>query len=271
GRFNRELSEGEEKVIVKSLAKRPEHRFENLKELNEAYQAALAGRRLPEFDLPPPPATMSMPRREAPSRLDTQIVAPELPRRRFPWWIVPVLLVVVIGVGALTLPSVLGSSGDGSPTSNPATPVPAAETKIVIIGGNPVKTPTSPLATDTPISPITSDACPGITLHPPAIEGNYVKWIVDNGRDDTVEILDVQLMAWPAGNGGLEEVWLNNTLIWEGEYEEEGIFRWLEGAELVIAPETPIVLGFKFHWAAGLMGYEMSIAFDAGCAFEGKW
>lgn len=270
-RFNSDLSEGEEKVIVKSLAKRPKDRFKDLEELNEAYQAALAGRRLPEFDLPPPAATMTMTRREAPSPLDTQIVAPELPRRRVPWWILPVLLVVVIGVGALALPSVFGSSGDGSPTSNPITVVQPTETRIMVIGGTPVKTPTFLQATNTPISPITSDACPGITLHPPSFDSDFAKWLMDNGSGKAVEILDVQLMAWPAGNGGLEEVWLNNTLIWEGEYEEEGIFKWLEGVDLVIEPESPALLKFNFHWSPGSEGYELSIAFDAGCTFEGKW
>jgi serine/threonine protein kinase len=270
-RFNRDLTEGEEKVIVKSLAKHPKDRFKDLDELNEAYQAALAGRRLPEFDLPPPAGTMSMPRREAPSPLDTQIVAPDLPRRRFPWWILPVLLLVVIGAGALALPSVFGSSGDGTPTSNPITVAQATETKIMVIGGTPIKTPTSFRATNTPVSPITSDACPGITLHPPTFDKDFAKWLVDNGSGEAVEILDVQLLAWPAGNGALEEVWLNNLLIWEGEYEEEGIFKWLEGAELVIVPESPALLKFKYHWSPGLEGYELIIAFDAGCTFQGKW
>lgn len=270
-RFNRDLSEGEEKVIVKSLAKRPEDRFEDLGELNEAYQAALAGRRMPEFELPPPAATMTMSRREAFSPLDTQIVAPELERRRFPWWILPVLFVAVIAAGALTLPAVFGSSGESTPTRNSATVVQPTETKILVIGGTPVHTPTLSRVTDTPVSPITSDACPGITLHPPIVDGNYIKWLVDNGGDDTVEIMDLQLAAWPAGNGRLAEVRLDDTLIWEGEYEEGEVLKLLEGAELIVDPESPVVLAFKFAWAPGLKGYEMSITFDAGCMIEGTW
>jgi hypothetical protein len=88
---------------------------------------------------------------------------------------------------------------------------------------------------------------------------------------DTVEILDVQLAAWPAGNGRLAEVRLNDTLIWEGEYEEGEVLTLLEGAELSIEPESPVVLAFKFAWAPGLKGYEMSIAFDAGCSIAGQW
>jgi len=271
GRFNRDLSEGEEKVIVKSLAKLPEDRFKDLSELNEAYQAALAGRRMPEFDLPPPAATMTMSRREAFAPLDTQIVAPELERRRFPWWVLPVLLVAVIAAGALTLPSVFGSSGESTPTRNSATMVIPTETRILVIGGTPMQTPTLSRVTDTPVSPITSEACPGITLHPPVIDGNYIKWLVDNGGEDTVEILDIQLAAWPAGNGRLAEVRLNDTLIWEGEYEGEEVLRWLEGVELSVEPESPVLLAFKFQWAPGLKGYEMSIGFDAGCTIEGMW
>ena len=271
GRFNRDLSEGEEKVIVKSLAKHPEDRFEDLSELNEAYQAALAGRQMPEFELPPPAATLTMSRRESFSPLDTQIVAPELERRRFPWWILPVLLVAVIAAGALTLPSVFESSGESTPTRNSATVIQPTETKILVIGGTPVQTATLSLVTDTPVSPITSDACPGITLHPPIIDGNYIKWLVDNGGEDTVEILDLQLTAWPAGNGRLTEVRLNDTLIWEGEYEEGEVLKLLGGVELSIEPESPVVLAFKFAWSPGLKGYEMSITFDAGCIIEGAW
>jgi len=250
GRFNRDLSEGEEKVIVKSLAKRPEDRFEDLSKLNEAYQAALAGRRMPEFDLPPPAATMTMPRREAFAPLD---------------------LVAVIAAGALALPSVFGSSGESTPTRNSATTVLPTETKILVIGGTPVHIPTLSQVTNTPLSPITSDACPGITLHPPVIDGNTIKWLVDNGGEDPVEILDVQLAAWPAGNGRLEEVRMNDTLIWEGEYEGGEILRWLEGVELSVEPDSPVILSFKFLWAPGLRGYEMSIAFDVGCSIEGTW
>ena len=95
--------------------------------------------------------------------------------------------------------------------------------------------------------------------------------MVDNGGEDPVEILDVQLAAWPAGNGRLEEVRMNDTLIWEGEYEGGEILRWLEGVELSVEPDSPVILSFKFLWAPGLRGYEMSIAFDVGCSIEGTW
>jgi serine/threonine-protein kinase len=271
GRFNRDLSEGEEKVIVKSLAKRPEDRFENMGELNEAYQAAIAGRRMPEFELPPAAATMSMPRREAVSPLDTQIVAPELERRRFPWWIVPVLLVGAIALGALALPSVFGASGESTPTGNSAATLQPTETKILVIGGTPVKTPTISQVTDTPFSPITSDDCPGITLHPPTIDGNYIKWLLDNRMGETVEIMDLQLLAWPAGNGRLTEVRFNDVLIWQGEFEEGELLELVEGVAFIVEPQSPVILAFKFAWAPGPAGYEMNIEFDQGCRIEGMW
>ena len=271
GRFNRDLSEGEEKVIVKSLAKRPEDRFEDLSELNEAYQAALAGRRMPEFDLPPPAATMTMSRREAISPLDTQIVAPELKRRRLPWWILPVLLMAAIAAGALTLPSVFGSSGESTPTKDSTTVAQPTETKILVIGGTPMQTPTLSQVTDTPLSPITSNACPGITLHPPVIDGNYIKWLVDNRGAETVEIMDIQLEAWPAGNGRLTEVRFNGVLIWEGEFEEGELLELVEGVAFIVEPESPLLLAFKFAWPPGPSGYELSIVFDAGCIIEGSW
>lgn len=271
GRFNRGLSEGEEKVIIKSLAKHPKDRFKDLGELNDAYQAALAGRRMPEFDLPPPASTMAMPRREGISPLDTQIVAPELERRRFPWWILPMLLVVAIAAGALTLPSVFGSSGESTPTRDSTTMVQPTQTKILVIGGTPIQTQTLPRVTDTPLAPITSESCPGIALHPPVIDGNYVKWLVDNGGEDTVEIMDLQLMAWPAGNGRLTEVRINNSLLWEGEYEEGEALELLQGMPLIVGPDSPVILAFKFAWAPGRKGYEMSVGFDVGCTINGVW
>jgi hypothetical protein len=94
---------------------------------------------------------------------------------------------------------------------------------------------------------------------------------VDNGGEDNVEVLDLQLLSWPAGNGRLTEVRLDDMLIWEGEYEEGEVLELLEGAELTIEPDSPIVLAFKFAWAPGLKGYELSIAFDVGCMIEGIW
>jgi serine/threonine protein kinase len=269
GRFNRDLSESEEKVIVKSLAKRPEERFPSLAVLNKAYQAALAGKRLPEFDLPPPGATVTTMRRETPAISQAVGSAPALPRRRSTWWIVPVILLAVMGAAALAYPSLSALFGIGTPVSNPPPePTPAA-TSFVPIVGDPTKQPEESPVAATP-TPITSNDCPGLTLHPPLVRDNTVMFLIYNATENPVKIRDLKDVAWPGlSNGYLHEITFGGEVIWQGETTSEDLNR--IGLDLTLAPNRSTPLELKFQWPASNAGYILSLALDVGCILGGNW
>jgi len=270
GRFNRELSEAEEKVIVKSLAKRREDRFPTLTDLNNAYQAALAGRRLPQFDLPPPASTVTMARREAPVIPQTMVVAPMLPRRRIAWWILPALFVTVILAGVLAYPSLSGFLGISTPTSKPTSEVPPTAAGFVVIGDNPTKVPVTDTPKPTAVPQVTSDACPGIVLHYLGTDGNKANWRVHNDTQAPVKILQFKRINWSlTTNGYLQRILLGEEMIWEGQAVQGDLT--IEGAGWVLGSNKTTPLLLEFQWPAGETGYALNLVLDAGCTLEGSW
>jgi hypothetical protein len=254
-------------VIIKTLAKRREDRFEDCHQLNQSYQAALAGKKMPEFDLPPPAPTMSVARREVPTIAEAMVEAPDLPKRRMAWWLIPTVILALIMVGVFAFPTLSGLMGWSTPTSSPVTQAPPTATSFVIIGS----TPSEPAISATPVIPLTAASCPGIALHPPTTEGNTVRWMVDNGSEATVEIIGLQLEGWPLGNGGLEQFSMNDQLLWEGEYKAGQQVELAGAGDLLVGTSTPAIFVFKFHWGAAAAGYQLRVVFDAGCTLQGSW
>jgi serine/threonine protein kinase len=269
GRFNRDLSESEEKVIVKSLAKRPEDRFPSLAELNKAYQAALAGKRLPEFDLPPPGATVTTLRREAPGISQAVGTAPPLPRRRSTWWIVPVILLAVMGAAALAYPSLSALFSISTPVSNPPIePSPAATSFVPVVGDPTVLPEESPIVAIP--TPITSINCPGITLHPPLVRSNTVMFLIDNATENPVKLQEFETVSWSViSNGNLQEITFGGEIIWEGETTGEILN--LIDRDLTLTSNKSTPLELKFQWPASKTDYTLRLALDAGCTLGGNW
>lgn len=270
GRFDRELSEAEEKVIVKCLAKRRDDRFPTLVDLNNAYQAALAGRRLPQFDLPPPASTVTMARPEATLKLDTQIIAPEIPRRRVAWWILPALFVTVILAGVLAYPSLSGLLGISTPTSIPTSGVTPVATGFIVLGDNPTKVPVTDTPKPTAVPQVTSEDCPGIVLHYLGTDGNKANWRVHNDTMAPVKILQFKRINWSlTTNGYLQSILLGEEMIWEGQAVQGDLT--IEGIGWVLGSSKAIPLLLEFQWPAGETGYALSLVIDAGCTLEGNW
>jgi serine/threonine protein kinase len=268
-RFNRDLSASEEKVIVKTLAKQRGDRFPSMTELNKAYQAALDGRRMPEFDLPPPGATLPMMRREALTMPQEVVQPPALPRTRSMWWILPVILLVVMGAAALAYPSISALLGVSTPEST-LPPVPTSvATSYVPIFGNSTK-----VSTETPIpvipTPITSNACPGIALHPPSVQGNRVTYLIDNNSESVVKIRNFENISWSIfANGSLNEITFGGDIIWEGETTSEDLSQ--SGLDLTLALNSVTPLVIKFEQTASKTGYTLNLVLDVGCTLGGNW
>ncbi len=262
-RFNAELPSDVEVVILKCLAKKRSSRFESVRAMNIAYQAALAGKALPEFDGVPIGPTVRLPPR-AVEQVERKVV--EVPRRGRSTWFVLALIPVIAAAAFFGYRILSGANSSLSPTEFPV--LPATEP---ISAPQAQSSPTQrPSATPAPL-PVTSSACPGITLFPPQVNGDQVSWLVDNAGAIDVQLTGLVLGDWPSANGPLEQIRWGESPLAIGPFEL--------GSELVLQPNidltlaggssTLFALGFNFE--AGLQGYALSLDFDGGCTLQGSW
>jgi hypothetical protein len=278
GRFNRDLSLDVENVILKSLAKDRENRFENVSELNKAYQAALAGKVVPEFDLPPETLVPGRERRlTAPTR--PRVAFPEefpKPRRRTGWILITVL-VAIVAAGVLYFfgPSLFNLTGSGLPSGNPS---------VEATNGGPEQTaiPTRALSSatpmPTPIPPITSADCPGFSLHSPIESGNNVEWILDNDTGAPLSVQRIQNISWDiVAKGTLQGIKLGEDVIWQGvltidELDQLLVWDMTRDANTTIEPGFPTKLTLMFQFDDPINSpYELGIVLDDGCILAGAW
>jgi serine/threonine-protein kinase len=261
-RFNAELPSDVEVVILKALAKKRASRFPSVRVMKEAYQAALAGQALPEFDGVPIGPTVRLPTRAA-ERVE-RAALPTSRRSRFPW--LALLLIPILGVAAFFGYRILSSAG--APASEP--PAVLASTPTMAFSED-MTTPTSlPSATPAPL-PITSDACPGVTLFPPQVEGDRVSWLIDNASEEAIRLTGMELGDWPSANGSLNELRWGERVLAIGPFED--------GSALLLQPEIDpslaaggsTLFSMRFNFEAGRQGYLLGLSLDAGCALEGSW
>jgi serine/threonine protein kinase len=265
-RFNAELPPDVEVVILKSLAKKPGSRFESVRALNQAYQAALAGKALPAFEGVPAGPTVRLP----PRALEQvkQKLEPPPSRSRRAW--LYVALIPILGAAAFFSFRLLNRSNGSSPdflTPSPAVDETPAETQPA---GSSTAMP-QPSVTPAP-APITSASCPGITLFPAQVEGDRVSWLIDNTSGDTVRLSGLDIGGWPVTqNGPIDTIQWGDILLAQGPFDLETELVLNPGVDpsLVSGASTLLSLGFSFE--AGSTGYRIGLSFDAGCTLEGSW
>jgi serine/threonine-protein kinase len=261
-RFNAELPTDVEIVILKTLAKQRASRFESIRSMKNAYQAALAGKALPEFDGVPIGPTVRLPSREIEQVERTVSAVPQ--RRRFAWGYL--LLILILGVAVYGSYRLLSGLNVGTPSTSPE----GAATVPAVLPTSISTATTRPSATPAPL-PVTSNACPGITLFPPQIEGNRVSWLVDNASESDINLSAVEFEPWPAANGSLDEIRWGDNMLGVGPFDDTD--------EIVLDPEIPPVLSvgastyfsMRFNFEAGSHGYQLGLGFDAGCTLQGSW
>lgn len=269
-RFNREISPELETVILKALAKKRELRFPNVRALNEAYQAALAGRPLPAIEAPVVAPTRRIQPASQPVAMRTQMVRTE-PKPRRARWAALIALPVLIGgavwlAGALDLGALLGGLSGNAPAPAPSpTALVAASLPTPI---PPTAAGPTPTALPTPVSSVD---CPGVGLYQLPVEGDQAVWLLDNSSDHAVGLESLEINAWPLGNGMLERVTLGEEELWRGEVDEAGGLAFVEGVDRTLAPGESSRLALGFTYAAGSSGYAFTLLLDAGCALSGNW
>jgi serine/threonine protein kinase len=266
-RFSPDLPPDLEVVILKALAKKPEKRFPSVRALKEAYQAALAGKPLPEFErIAAAPTTYIDPVQAVSSPAGTPEIAP---RRRGAGWIIAALIpvlaiaafVVVRGLGGSTSTVLTPTANEGTSTADletASTEVPSTATS------EPGPSPTSPTL------PITSSACPGLALFKPSVDGDEVTWLIDNAGED-FHLEDIS-PGWPLlTNGVLEQIQLGEFVLWQGDAEGDGELHRVDGVDNTIQAGKSTFITITFEYVAGPTGYSLQLILNDGCVLEGEW
>lgn len=266
-RFNPLLKPALERVILKSLAKNLEERFQDMAELKRAYHAALAGDSV---------AWVEAPTDLLPSRRVAPVDRPAA-RRPFPTWLIPASALPVMALLAfIAFRPGAANEGDG------ATPTGLAGIAGTIQVPAATAPPTaSPAPTMTPTAVIASE-CPGLRLISFSKKGNDVSWVIDNSTGSSVQLAGLRF-KWPESNpassialGGQE--WLNQA----------DIDQLVVAMELGNNPEIPFssqlnvaaddIRRFSMHfsWALDAVPgiYSLELVFDSSpgeCVLQTQW
>jgi serine/threonine protein kinase len=266
-RFSPDLPPDLEVVILKALAKKPEKRFPSVRALKEAYQAALAGKPLPEFERIAAAPTTYIERVEA---VSSPAAAPEIaPRRRGAGWIIAALI-PVLAIAAFVVVRGLGSGSTVlTPSANDGTSTGGVETASAEVSSTatsePEPSPTSPML------PITSSACPGLALFKPSVAGDEVTWLIDNAGVEDFHLEDIS-PGWPLLTNGLpEQIQLGELVLWKGDAEGDGELHRVDGVDNTIKAGKSTFITITFEYAAETTGYSLQLILNDGCVLEGEW
>jgi len=265
-RFKPDLPPDVEIVILKSLAKKPERRFASVAELNEAYQAALAGRPLPDFEhVVAAPTQFIAPARE-PAAAGKQSPAPARPSPRAAWLAI-LALPLLLGGGYLLFRVFAPGGGDGAPPAVPPAEPTQAPTAILLPGASGEAAAPGPTALPTPVR---SDTCPGLALYALQVQDDQATWLLDNSSEQAYELLDMHVLGAPAANGVPERVMLGGSVLWEGQYDTGGEFHFDPQAVKALPAGSSLPFTITFRFSAVPQGYALDLDFD-GCTLGGAW
>ncbi|NIS82263.1 MAG: protein kinase [Anaerolineales bacterium] len=277
-RFNQSIKPDLERVILKSMAKRREDRFPSIREMNEACQAALDGKRLPQFRLPPETSPQIRLALEAipQSRTTTPLEQQTAPEKKRLTWFLPVGLVIAVAVVIILIinPSWLGLGGSADAT---ATPFPV----VTLIGIPILQTPTKPATTTairpTPQAAVSSELCPGISLSFLGEEGNDVKWLLDNQTEQSVSLQYLRDISWDLVKGQLREVRFGDEVVWEGDIKLNDLgqgkeLQMRDGSNKTIPATRSAIITLNFQWGdPSSQVFTFNFDLDAGCTLGGVW
>ena len=282
-RFNQQIPPDQERVILKTLAKRREDRFPSLRAMQEAYLAALDGKPLPQFRLPPETSPQVRLALDVVGQTSTGVIqaapssaAPPASPRRSSLWIVPVTLVLFAGAAVILLlrDSLFGVGGPAMVTATQDSAGSVSETEQ---SANATKQALISAASPTP-APVTSDACPGIRLQFLGEQGNDTGWIIDNQSGRRVSIVGVRELSWDVAlKGVLQHIRLGEETLWQGEIglddlQGGSVLEMSASANKTIPEGQVVIITLNFHWGnAATADYVLSLEFDAGCTLKGAW
>ena len=155
-----------------------------------------------------------------------------------------------------------------TPTANEGTSSADVETALADVSSTATREP-EPSPTS-PALPITSSACPGLSLYEPSVDGDEVTWLIDNAGED-FHLEDIS-PGWPLlTNGLLEQIQLGELVLWQGDAEGDGDLHRVDGVDSTIKAGKSTFITITFEYAAGTTGYSLQLLLNDGCVLEGEW
>lgn len=183
GRFNPSIPDPVERVILKSLAKKPAYRYTSVAALKEALEASLRGDSTSRATQLMPGSAVRKSAEQAGLRGARQQNTGR-PRRFLLLVLAPLALSVLVGAAWLVWQ--FGFSGEDEP---------AADLSVYDAQNEPSAEPVQ--AEETPASlptAVTSDSCPGLRMINFQREGAALSWSLDNSMDQSVQLLNASFL-----------------------------------------------------------------------------
>jgi hypothetical protein len=263
-RFAPDLSPDVEAVILKSLAKKRDLRFENIRAMNEAYQAAMIGAPIPKFDVPSSVAQTQVKAAAKPLRAHRTVLEHGVRKNGTSRWVGFAVLAGGIALVAIVMGVLFGggfisvSRGDDGQNTAPES---AVETESVILLAS--STELSALIATVQPTPVVSASCPGLSLYPLPNEGNRAQWILDNGGSETFTLNGIRVESWPFANGDPTVIHFGDVTISASGGED--IVSDIDPADRSLEPGQSKLLSLEFQYAAGDGDYSYDLIFDGAC------
>jgi Protein kinase domain len=260
GRFNPNLSPAVERVILRSMAKKPEDRFSTVDVMNHAYQAAVRGTPLPEGEsalVGPVGPGVAVARKPVPT---------EGRARGWLTWAAIGIAITLLALGALAYPSLANLGAGGAPLATVPAPTlpPTPPTSVV-------PTAEAVVAQGPTATAFVDASCPGLSLIGFQREGARVSYKILNSRATPVSItglaptfpLDNPLVAMTLGDTPLPVTAATpgtgpSLVVTAGEH-----------TRLDSGAVRPITL--EFTYVDDQPGYELVISFDNACSLSPSW
>lgn len=177
-----------------------------------------------------------------------------------------------------TAPVASSPSATSNPVSSPTTPAPPSASPTGSWTPAPVTatpTPTStatftptPTQTSAPTTApsATQDFCSQLSLGGFSSDGDRVWWRLTNGSSIAVTITRIQL-SWPAANGALNRIRLDNSSIWHGtdSAPPSDISSSWTGNRILAGSGSAKDLRFEFTATAAGGGYGVDVTLNGSC------
>ncbi|MDF1501049.1 MAG: serine/threonine-protein kinase [Anaerolineales bacterium] len=273
-RFARDLSPDVEVVLLKALAKRREKRFPSVAAFNEAFQAANAGKPLPEMGRLPPEPTRRI------DAVDERVIAmPETESRLeaaptghgFRPVYFAILVLVAVAAGAVWF----GFFRDSPPDPEDGQGIgPAAEATLAVQGtlaADPTTLIQAGATATTVPTPLYASRCPEVALYAPQIEGDEISWLIDNASAQDLTLQDIAILKWPAANGRIMQVRLGDRVLQEGPLVPGDAIEISENDGLALEAGQHSFFTLVSDFEPGRTGYALDLRFNEGCQLSGEW
>ncbi|MGD8633127.1 MAG: serine/threonine-protein kinase [Anaerolineales bacterium] len=271
-RFAKDLSPDVEVVVLKALAKRREKRFSSVQAFNEAFQAALAGKPLPDLGKLPPEPTRRIQAVDEPIMDASQAEgALEAGRRHSSFRVSYILVPVLLAISGAGLWFGFFRGRFTAPTATEDVSLEPGSTQLI----SPTEVATALIQAQATVTeaptPIHSSDCPEVALYAPRFEGDEISWLIDNNSSMNLTLQDMAILSWPAANGAPMQVRLGEALLLDGPLVPGDAIEISQAGDFTVQAGKFSFFTLVSDFQPVRTGYALSLSFNEGCNLSGEW